>query len=249
MDESDFPETDLVWSLPTRASLKSLPIPIAPVSNSFYALGEDDDEEEVMAALQQLTPNIRIGSKTNQKQAKASQKLSKRQIAKIADQVKKGEIDLPSLDLECNSDYEAVWALVDSGAGKSVANKSKHFKHVATKNQPSQSRMATANGTELRSRGTFKVHAQTVEGQELCPNFEDADVDMPIIAVNDISHNDSEIIFRQKDSELVDGETGRRSKFTKRKGVYFMKMFYKKGQCMDDCNGCEEPVFARPGTP
>ena len=175
--------------------------------------------------------------------------MSKRQIAKIADQVKKGEIDLPSLDLECNDDYEAVWALVDSGAGKSVANKSKHFKHVATKNQPSQARMATANGTELRSRGTFKVHAQTVEGQVLCPRFEDADVDMPIVAVNDISQKDSEVIFRQDDSELVDGETGRRSKFTKRKGVYFMKMFYKKGQCMDDGDGLEELGFTRPGTP
>ena len=247
-DEDDFPETDLVWSLPTRCCLKSLPIPIAPVSNSFSAIGEDD-EEEVMAALQQLTPNIRVGPKIPQKQAKGSQKLSKQQIAKIADQVRKGEIELPSLDLACNSDYEAVWALVDSGAGKSVANKSKHFKHVATKNQPSASRMATANGTELKSRGTFKVQAQTVEGQKLSPTFEDADVDMPIIAVNDISHNDSEVIFRQEDSELVDGETGRRSKFTKRKGVYFMKMFYKKGQCMDDCNCGDEPVFARPGTP
>ena len=247
-DESEFPETDLVWSLPTRSCLKSLPIPIAPVSNSFSALDEDD-EEEVMAALQQLTPNIRVGPKISQKQAKASQRLSKQQIAKIATQVKKGEIQLPDLDLSCNSDYEAVWALVDSGAGKSVANKSKHFKHVATRNKPSASKMATADGTELTSRGTFKVHAQTVEGQELSPTFEDADVDMPIIAVNDISHNDSEVIFRQEHSELVDGEAGRRSKFTKRKRVYFMKMFYKKGQCMDDCNCGDEPGFGRPGTP
>ena len=245
---SEFAETDLVWSLPTRSCLKPLPIPIAPVSNSFSVLGEDD-EEEVMAALQQLTPNIRVGPKIPQKQLKASQKLSKQQVAKIADQVMKGEIELPNLDLSSDSEYAAVWALIDSGAGKSVANKAKHFPHVVTKNKPSDSRMATANGAELKSRGTFQVDAQTVEGQKLSPSFEDADVDMPIVAVNDISHNDSEVVFRQQDSELVDGETGRRSKFTKRRGVYFMKLFYKKGQCANDCKCEEQPVFGRPGTP
>ena len=80
-----------------------------------------------MNALQELTPNIRIGPKVPQKQHKVSSALSKSEIASIARQVANGTIDLPSLDLESNQDYEAVWALVDSGAGKSCANKSKHF--------------------------------------------------------------------------------------------------------------------------
>ena len=66
-DESEFPETDLVWSLPTRSCMKSLPIPIEPVSNSFSALDEGDDEEDIMTALQQLTPNIRLGPQIPQK--------------------------------------------------------------------------------------------------------------------------------------------------------------------------------------
>ena len=142
--------------------------------------------------------------------------------------MKNGDIDLPSLDLASNSEYEAVWALVDSGAGKSCANRAKHFTHLRTKNKISDARMATASGQELKSRGTFEVQARTSEGQVLCPKFEDTDVEMPILAVNDISHDDMEVTFRHDRGELISGHTGKRSKFVKRKGVHFMKMYYKK---------------------
>ena len=180
-----------------------------------------------------LTHNIRVGPKIPQKQQKQSNSLTKRKIASIAKQVQDGIIDLPDLNLESNKDYEAVWALIDSGAGRSCANKSKHFPSVKTPNQPSQAKMATANGQELKSRGTFKVHAMTSEGQDVSPELDHADVEMPIVAVNDISHEDTEVVFRQDNSELVDVETGRRSRFLKKRGVYFMKMFYKKDQCQD----------------
>ena len=93
------------------------------------------------------------------------------------------------------------------------------------------------------------VHAKTSEGLDVAPEFEDADVDMPIIAVSDISHNDTEVVFRQDTSELVDGETGRSSRFIKKRGVYFMKMYYKKDQCSDECDCGPQPGFTRPGTP
>ena len=134
--------------------------------------------------------------------------------------------------------------------GKSCSNKSKHFPSVKTPNRPSHAKMATANGQELKSRGTFKVHALTSEGQDVSPELEDADVEMPIVAVNDISLDDTEVIFRQDNSELVDMDTGRRSQFIKKRGVYFMKMFYKKNQCHDEC-ACEQqqPGLTWPGAP
>ena len=247
-DLSEFIETDLVWSLPTRSCLKSLPIPIAPISNSFEEL-EEDDEDEVLAALKQLTHNVKIGPKIPQSQLRRNQAMSKKQVNQIAQQVRSGDIALPDLDLASNAEYEAVWALVDSGAGKSCANKARHFPHVQSSNQPSQVRMATANGQELKSRGTFTVHGQTSEGQTVVPKFEDTDVEMPIIAVNDLSLDDAEVIFRQDSGELIDGATGRRSQFIKKRGVCFMKMYYKKDQCSDDCDCPSDSGFTRPGAP
>ena len=250
-DVDEFAETSLIWSLPTKANLKPLPCPCTAISNAFAELEDhdNDDEDEVMAALQQLTPKVRVGPKVPQKQLRKSKPMTRQQTLEIPKQVQDGVIDLPSLDLESNAEYEAVWALVDSGAGRSCANKSKHFPFVKTKNQPSQARMATASGQELKSRGTFQVHALTSEGQKVIPEFEDADVDMPIVAVNDLSKDDTEVTFRHSQSELVDVETGRKSRFIKKRGVYFMKMYYKKDQCHDDCDCERQPGFTRPGTP
>ena len=249
----DFDETNLVWCLPTNSHLPSLSSPCCPISNKFEALEEDNDEDDVMVALQQLTPKVRVGPKIPQKQMKKGRTLSKQQVSKIAQQIKDGIIQLPDLNLESNEDFAAVWALVDSGAGKSCANKAKHFPFVETANRPSNARMATANGHELKSRGTFSVQALTAEGQMIKPDFEDTDVEMPIVAVNDISKEDLEVSFRADGSELMSSETGRRSKFVKRRGVYFMKMYYAKGQCQDDeCqhNECEsQPSFTRLGAP
>ena len=249
-DIDEFPETQMVWSLPTRANLAPLTCRCCPISNSFDGLSEDDqdDEDEVMAALQQLTPHVTSGPKLSQAQRKAKS-YTKKQIADIARKVQSGEIDLPDLDLESNETYEAVWALVDSGAGKSCARKAKHFSNIKTPNKPSQAKMATANGQELKSRGTFTVNALSKEGQAISAEFEDVDVDMPIIAVNDLSKEATEVIFRQENSELVDVGTGRRSRFTKKRGVYFMKMFYKKNQCHDQCDHDQDMDFHRPGNP
>ena len=111
--------------------------------------------------------------------------------------------------------------------------------------------MSTANGQELPSRGTFKLDAITVEGNVIQPTFEDTDVDMPIIAVTDISENGTngvETRFRTDGGEIIDLDTRKKSSFVRRRGVYFMKMFYKPNQCPDECP-CEsnEPSFHRLG--
>ena len=226
-----------------------------PIKNAFQDLDEDDhdDEGEVLEALKQLTANVRVGPKPSQKQQR-QKGLSEARIAHIAREVDAGRINLPELNLDSNGDYEAVWALVDSGAGRSCARKAKHFPGLRAKSEPSDVRMSTANGQELRSRGKFTVQALTAEGNMLNPEFEDADVDMPIVAVTDISKNGSngtEVRFRNNGGDVLDVTTQRKSAFVRRRGVYFMKLFYKKTQCHSQ-NAHDHVVnrdFHRPGTP
>ena len=72
---------------------------------------------------------------------------------------------------------------------------------------------------------------------------------MPILAVNDISTEAMEVIFKQDLGELVNGSTSKRSRFVKKKGVHVVYMYYKKDQCLDNCGCDEQPVVGQPGTP
>ena len=181
----------------------------------------DDNESEVLEALRQLTPKVQVGPKIPQKQKKTqNQPLSRAHVAHIAKQVKNGKISLPEIDVQHNSEYEAVWALLDSGAGKSCAKKNKHFAKLKVNNSPSKVKMSTADGRELRSRGTFKLDAVTAEGNAIQPNFEDADVDMPILAVADISQNGVngvETRFRTHGGEIIDLTTRKKSAFIRKR--------------------------------
>ena len=99
--------------------------------NTFAQLASDDrgdlqeETEDLVAALQQLTPHVSKG-KTSQKQARAQRKgpppLTRAQIQRIAETIEKGELKLPDLDLPSDADYAAVWALVDSGSSVHVVD-------------------------------------------------------------------------------------------------------------------------------
>ena len=104
--------------------------------------------------------------------------------------------------------------------------------------------MATASGEELLSLGVFTLDALSAEGNLISQQFEDADVDMPIMAVVELAANGSkgsDVLFWQHDGALIDNATGKSSKIIKRKGVYFMKIFIPKSRVA-------HPDFARPGT-
>ena len=56
---------------------------------------------------------------------------------------------------------------------------------------------------------------------------------MPILAVAELSMEGelgSEVRFRMKDGVIIDNLTGYRVKFAKRKGVYFMRLFFRKNK-------------------
>ena len=254
-EEDDFPSL-------SRESLKAMPMPVrvppTPTSNKFSALDDDndekDDEEDMLRALQQLSPNIQVGQKLSQRQRKtqnSSPTLTKHKIAALAEQVRTGEISLPSIDLDNDNDYEAVWALVDSGAGRPCANRRKHFPDSTSPMIPSKVRLSTATAEEVKSRGVFKVKCMTAEGNPIEQEFEDIDVDMPILAVTCLAANGekgSQVIFRKQDGEIVDLSNNRSSNFVKRRGVYFIKLFIKKDQPSKSIVKKKKPDFTRPGT-
>ena len=214
---------------------------------------DDDDEERVVAALKHITSKISVGPKQSQRQQgrKSSIKpLSRRRITEIAQQVEAGRISLPDLDLEHDKDYVAVWALVDSGAGRSCANKAAHFPFVKSPNRPSTTRMSTANGEELKSRGTLGVAARSAEGYDMSQNFEDTDVDMPIMAVTEVSQcgsKGSHVNFRKDDGAVVNLQNQGSSCFIKRKGVFFMKICVPRDGDAVEHEVPMRSVFSRPG--
>ena len=162
-------------------------------------------------------------------------------MAAIAQQVRNGNYNLPDLQLESDERYEAKWALVDTGAGRSCAKRSQHFGCTKSRLQPSTVKMATASGEELKSRGCFTLDLLTAEGNSIQQTFEDADVDIPIMSVTELASNGpigSDVIFRKNDGAIVDLQSGAVSKFLRRKGVYFIKVFTLKNR---------QSSFTRPG--
>ena len=255
-EDGEFSETDLepCWSITGRCCAVPLCGPCESPSfdhhNSFQALFDsddfDDDEDDagVLNALKQISSKITIGPKKSQKIRKnLSRPLDKRTIASIAKQVRDGKLDLPDLTLDSNDQYDAVWALVDSGAARSCARRKQHFPNTITHLKPSAVRMATASGEELKSRGCFKLEARSAEGHRIVQTFEDADVDMPIMSVVELSENGelgSDVVFRKSDGAILDVKHETSSRFVKRRGVYFMKLYVPR-------NRADPAGFARPG--
>ena len=93
--------------------------------------------------------------------------------------------------------------------------------------------MATASGEELKSRGTFRLEALSAEGNRIVQTFEDTGVDMPIMSVVELAANGelgSNIVFSKTDGSVVDIKSDASSKFIKRKGVYFIKIFVPRSR-------------------
>ena len=111
--------------------------------------------------------------------------MSMAKIASIARRVTIGKIKLPDLDLDNNSDYECVWALVDSGAGVNCA-KGGTFSDAVDVNAPPVI-LTTANGTHMPNHGAMKVKTKSKEGIVTDRTFYKAPVEMPILAVAELA--------------------------------------------------------------
>ena len=220
-------------------------------SNSFSALtdsstNEHDDEETVLQQLSTFASVVNVGPKVSQKQRKSG--LNKAKITRIAAAIRKGEIQLPDLELDNNEEWVAVWALVDSGAGASTANLQKHFPGAKLRKYRKGETpmiMSTASGQSMKTNGTFVVQGQTTEGYKTSTRFVDADVDMPILAVSDIASSGErgcDVKFDEKGGSIIDNATQTSARFHKERGVYFLRIFVRASTVR-----AEPPTFARPG--
>ena len=217
--------------------LKSHVKPI-PVHNQFHVFDsedeETDDEESIVRSLHALTPNVQLASDKNKSQRSKRnhhRPLDKSYLQLIAKKVKSGEISLPDIDLDDNEDYEYIWALVDSGAGANVARKD-HFSDFTPVDAPKIS-LTIANGETMKNNGAGEVTCYSRDGFSSKRRFYEAPVDMPILAVSELSQEGelgSEVKFRAKDGVMIDNLTGRRTSFVKRKGVYFMRLYIRKNK-------------------
>ena len=248
-EEAEFDETEFLDLAHCKPLLCT---PCAPIStsNGFAALTtEEDDEAAVVAALCDFTANVKVGPKMTQSQraAQAKPSLTAKQIRKIAAAIDRGEISLPELDLDCDEAYEEVWALVDTGAGDNVANRKEHFPGVKMDahdpNRP-MVKLSTASAEILDGEGFFTVHALTTEGNRSATTFVDANVDMPILSVAKLCEDGSRVLFNKKGGIIWNPETGEKTHFVKRRGVYFLKLLVPKSSKVRRA----ETGFARQGS-
>ena len=96
----------------------------------------------------------------------------------------------------------------------------------------------------LPNAGACKLETFTPDGHVTERTFYDANVEMPILAVSELSKEGtygSEVRLRQKDGFLRDLFTGRTQPIVKRRGVYFIKMFIRK-----QTHNAPEAGFTRP---
>ena len=108
-------------------------------------------------------------------------------------------------------------------------------------------KLSTADGELLPNAGARRVTSYTQDGQKVNRVFYEADVEMPILAVSELSQegrSGSEVSLRRRDGYLEDLQTGQCQPFVKRRGVYFMKMLVRKS-----CASGAESGFARQSTP
>ena len=109
--------------------------PIAPKNSFALSAKDDDDYSDLVEALENFSPNIKVGPEVSQKRRKAT-KLSPQRIAALAKAIQNKEIDLPDLDLPSDDDYVAVWALMDSGSAVHVVDATKVFHKAKTHPAP-----------------------------------------------------------------------------------------------------------------
>ena len=104
---------------------------------------QDTDEDLLVQFLGSIAHQVNTGPAKSQAQRKAEsrepkvvnstkgtpkcgimkQRLTKKQIDKVAAAINRGELQLPDINLECDEDYFTVWALANTGSAAHVADR------------------------------------------------------------------------------------------------------------------------------
>ena len=178
----------------------------------------------------------------------------------IAKDITSGRLKLPELNVHHNEEYEAIWALVDSGSSVHVVDADKIFPGAKV-NAPEKGSTGfkTANGGRVVDKGTVDIEVVTEEGAEKVTRWVNAEVAMPILSTKLLAKNNGEVRCREEGGEIVNLVTGDTTSFISANGVYFLKLYVHKSITLprgyrpedgpqDWSSGKPEPLgFARQG--
>ena len=116
-----------------------------------------------------------------------------------------------------------------TGAGANVARKD-HFPLSVPCDAPAIS-LTVANGVHMPNSGARRVVTFSKDGTRVERIFYEADVEMPILSVAELSdegERGSEVCFRRRDGYIEDSHTGRQCFFVTLKGEYLVKLYVPK---------------------
>ena len=235
-------------------------------STNTFAARADPVDDEVAKDLSTMARKVRIGQ-SSQKKAKfhrvrshhgsmdtiidSEEKLDqlvKRHPQHIAalptdkEGLEKAETLRPSDD---DLGPDEIWCMVDSGAGVHGA-KTCHFSRYKVQPNVASKRSYTcvaACGTIMSRKSEMRVNAE-IGGERHRVNFDDIQIDTPVISVRKILRHGSHVRMMKNDGYIKNKYTGKRLPFVVRQGVYFIKL--KILDPDDEDENAKVSDFARP---
>ena len=123
--------------------------------------------------------------------------------------------------------YEAVDALIDSGAGECVCGPD-HFPTIATIADPHRAtagmEYVTADGSKLLNIGEKKVNGLSTEGRNVDIKFQVASISQPLISVAKLTAAGCRVDFG-KESGSITNPGGSKTLFEKKNGVFVLRIW------------------------
>ena len=164
--DAEHEETDMFF-----AFMEANQSPSAPSyehNNRWAELSPSDAEElDIVHHLTSFAHSVQVGPRESQRKKNntSPKPLTVKQIKNIAAKVNKGELKLPDVDLGSGAEYEAVWALLDSGSSVHVVNGPNRFPGATVKKPARGAKGFTvANGKNIPDLGTLETPVKLPDG-------------------------------------------------------------------------------------
>ena len=126
--------------------------------------------------------------------------------------------------------YKLVEAVLDSGAEESVSPP-RFFPGPVVPSAMSKAggSYRVANGQRVPNIGQQAVHFQTDEGLPAGMMFQTAEIERPLISASQLAASGNNVVFNKAGGTIVHEQSGRRTLFHKRGGIYVLRMWIPTG--------------------
>ena len=173
---------------------------------------------------------------------------------KIAKDINEGRLKLPDLEVNSNDEYEAIWALVDSGSSVHVIDVEAVLPGAKIRKPDADApEFRTACGGTVKDLGAADVPFVSAEGNDHPIRWRNAKVAMPILSTQLLAKDNGELRYQVETGQIINVQTSKETHFIGSSGVYFQKMFIHKKYTQKDwasqqTHGQIPEGFARPGS-